>query len=331
MKNMQDLSFYSCEQPLDVPIVIVNGAARSGKTLVGKILGSCKNTEYLDEPWLPMVLAMSAGLGLVSRRLAVPMLRVYVNEMLNDRILMRHANFRPSDLTSIWSQKDPEEIFTRLIRLKTRKDVREYKRDKKTTLVINLTDTLPYQDLLKEAFPGSRTVHVVHEGLLVASETLRKRWYSDEELKKPTLAQLYRPYGIGRAKKYLYFWVKEGEEKYYLSLSEYARGLYYWRQFMEASLGHIARANKDIYSLRLPDFLRSPKTELARLARWLRLESTEQTANLIANLSYRPPVVTRAALSGVPRRELESCLGIYKRLGLATDIFKNLLEDGVTA
>src|SRR5688572_28712661 len=102
-------TFVSGSLDLTLPIYVVTGAARSGKTLLGKVLGTCAHVEYLDEPWLPIVLSMAADQGNMPRALAEGLMRTYVYELLNDRILMRHANFRPSDLTSMWLQKSPEE------------------------------------------------------------------------------------------------------------------------------------------------------------------------------------------------------------------------------
>jgi hypothetical protein len=188
------LSFYSGGNQLSVPTVVITGVARSGKTLVGNLLGSCQNVEHIDEPWLLMMLPIMAGEGAMPEMLARQMFQTYAYELWNDRILMRHVNFRPSDLSSIWKQKTPEEIFTRLIGLYSRDDVRRYVSENRQTLILTLTDTVPYCDFFWKTLPKCKIVHIVREGLAVALEVKRKRWLSDDEIRRPSHAKPYRAY-----------------------------------------------------------------------------------------------------------------------------------------
>jgi len=167
------LSFYSGSRQLSQlasTVVIVIGAGRSGKSLLGNIMGSCQHVEHIDEPWLPLVLPMLAGLGSIDEDLAVQMFQTSVTELLNDRILMRNANMRSSDMSSIWKQKSPEEIHSRLNDLHSREDVKQHGRDHQPTLVLNLPDTGPFSSLFKKAIPDCHIVHLLREGIDTALE-----------------------------------------------------------------------------------------------------------------------------------------------------------------
>lgn len=305
---------------LKLPIYVIAGAARSGKTLLGKILGTCSNVEYLDEPWLPIVLAAAAGIGSIPSFLAESLVRTYVYELLNDRILLRHANFRPSDLTSMWLQKSPEEIVSRLILLRTRDDVRRHIREKKTSLVINLTDSLPYADLIESCFPGCHIIHVVNDGWAVAHEVLKKRWFSDGQLEQPTLGQLYRVYRRARSNKtfYMSVWVETGQEEKFIRHSEYARSLQYWRRTMEMSLSAIARLQKGktFHAYYLPRLLADPSTEFRRLIEQFGFRPTEQTDRMLEGLVYTAFTPARHLLRSISAEDRRAVEDVQRKLKL---------------
>ncbi|HRK02926.1 MAG TPA: hypothetical protein PLH57_09705, partial [Oligoflexia bacterium] len=260
-----DHQLCSGDNQLNSPVILMTGTARAGKTTLGRIMGSCKNVEFFDEPWMLMTLIISAGLSLIDRNLAIGMFKTYFYELINDRILMRAVSFRPTDLSYIGHQKAPEEIKNRMLKLHSRNDVRKYILEKKTVIVLNLTDTTPYLSLLKEIFPDSPIIHVFSPGYCVAKETTLKGWYTDSELKRPTHGQLYRPVSISKSnrnnKRYFHFWVRPGDEQEFLKRSEFARGLYYWRRIIEMSkLPKVSVKNDSkLISFNFYDALNDPK------------------------------------------------------------------------
>lgn len=325
-----DLSFHSGRNQLGVPVVIITGVARSGKTLVGNLLGSCQHVEHIDEPWLLMMLPILASEGLVSEPLAIQMFQTYVSELSYDRILMRHVNFRPADLSSIWRQKTPQEIVTRLIGLYSRDDVRQYVREKQPTLVLTLTDTLPFCTFFYKAFPDCRIVHVVRDGLDVALAVAEKRWLADEELTKPLHPNLYRAYISKGTTYYLPYWVEIGYEERFLGFSEYTRGLYYWRRLMQMALvlGEYSVQTKSFRVVRFRDVLDRPREEISALIEFLGLIPTDLTEGLLAAISHCEKEVPNESLNNVDRRELDAVRMVYQELDMPTDKIDRLLCGG---
>ena len=277
-------------------VVIITGAGRSGKTLVGNLLGSCQHVEHIDEPWLPLVLPMLAGLGSIDENLAVQMFQTSVTELLNNRILMRDANLRPSDMSSIWKQKSPEEIFSRLINLHSREDVKRHGRDHEPTLVLNLPDTGPYSSLFKKAIPECHIVHLLRDGIDTALEVSDKGWLSDEELSHPDNPLPYREYSLASGDRTVYLpcWVEEGTEEQYLSYSDFGRGLYYWLRMANVEEIHMAGFDESQYTMvKYQDLIDHPARTFGTLQKRLNLTETDQTALLISALteqkSYEVP------------------------------------------
>ena len=67
-------------------IAIITGVCRSGKTLIGQILGSMNNVEYIDEPWFPIVVSLMQHYGSIEPEVAVDMFRAFTKELFNDII-----------------------------------------------------------------------------------------------------------------------------------------------------------------------------------------------------------------------------------------------------
>ena len=134
---------YAGDDHMEFPIVIITGVSRSGKTLLGQLLGSMENVEHIDEPYLPLMLPVMWDKGLVDEDVAVMFFRAFTEELFNDMILLRTANFRPSDLSTIWERKTSDEIYSRLVDLYSRDDVRKYVRDNGSVLLYNLAETVP--------------------------------------------------------------------------------------------------------------------------------------------------------------------------------------------
>jgi len=326
------LSFRSGKNQLGVlagSIVIITGAGRSGKSLLGNILGSCQHVEHIDEPWFPMVLPMLAGLGTIDEDLAVQMFQTSVTELLNDRLLMRNANLRPSDMSSIWKQKSPEEIFSRLINLHSRDDVKQHGRDHRPTLVLNLPDTVPFCSLFKKAVPDCHVIHLIRDGIDVALEVREKGWLSNEELSHPNNPLPYRKYTSVPTGQTVYLpcWVEDGSEEQYLSYSELGRGLYYWRRMSNDNDIRTAGFGESKYSIvKYEDLVERPAQTFEGLKTRLNLKSTEITELLLSQLT-KPGAgdMPSNVPTGPDIGEISGLKSRYEHLGLPVERVDQLL------
>lgn len=316
-------SFCSAANQPPVPTVVITGVARSGKTLVGNLLGSCLHAEHIDEPWILMELPIMAGKGLLPEPVAVNIFQTYLYELLNDRVLMRHANFRPADLSSVWRQKTPQEILDRLLGLQSRDDVRRYLRESHTTAVLTLTDTVPFCAFFQKALPGCRIVHVVHDGFEVAFDVAEKHWLSNEELVNPRHSNLYRHYvrPQDRMTYHLPFWLEEGKEEIYLGWSEYARALYYWRRHMEVACESkgVLEGQNVLRVIRLSDILDRPCDAIRALTEFLGLTPTELTEDLLRKIVRRERQLPDKVFAEVSHDEWQAVKKSYEGLGLSAD------------
>lgn len=306
-------------------VAIITGVSRSGKTLLGQLLGSMRNVEHVDEPWLPMMLPVMQGKGLIDREVANMLLRSFTEELFNDTILLRRANFRPRDKSSIWTCKGVQEIFFRLVSLHSRDDVRQYVRENDSVLLYNLAETVPYLSFFIETFPHCKIVNMIRNGPDVALATAGKRWFSDTQLKNPRNNQLFRAYQStdGTGQYYLPWWLQEEDSELFLSMGDFARGLCYWRSLLEQSQDQITElkaAHPHVYSeIKYEELVRSPACVLNNIAAFLDVAPSEQTASVLSMIENRPaedPSVY--PIAQVPECELERVIKIMDAFNYPT-------------
>lgn len=311
-------------------VIILTGAGRSGKTTLGNILGSCDNVEHIDEPWFPMMLPIMAYEGMIAEDLAHQLFITQIVELLYDKYLMRHVNFRPQDLSSVWQQKTPKEILSRLIGLDSREDARIYAAKQQPILVLTLTNTVPYIDFFRKAYPECSVIHVVREGLQVAMEFYSKGWLSNAEHLSPSQASPYRKYVsiTDGTTYYLPYWLEQGQEQRYLAASEFGRGLHYWRRIMSGLDWSAAEeSGQYIRTVKFSEIASCPENTIKTLLNDLGLASTSLTKQLLSQI--KPDVdaeINPAMISDIELNELRSVRQIYLDLGMSTSRLDSLLS-----
>lgn len=267
------LTFHAFSQLPSPDLLVVTGACRSGKTTLAKLLASHRDVEFQEEPWLGMMLPVLCHLGEIERAPAETLFQAYFEELCNDLVLLRGANFRPVDQSFVYEFKTRSAIRRRLVDLRSRADVVRYVAARRPLIVITLTETAPALSWLARALPRARFLHVVRNGLAVAAELAAREEFVDERLR---LALNNIPYrrldGL-----FLPWWVPPREQRIFLSLSGRGRAAYYWQRMV--ALGHqeIVRLSRKRRTLalevRFEDLVEDPRRLLERIHAWLRRRS----------------------------------------------------------
>jgi len=290
MLKKRKYGFFPQTKKLHFTVITVTGVNRSGKTLLANLLGTMENVEFLDEPWLPMMLPVMQGLGLVAPDVAKDIFKSYTEEMFYDMILLRRANFKPYDMSSIWPMKSAKEMFDRLMNLRRRCDAEKYAMGRKTMLVFTLSGAHPFLGFIQDVFPRGKIIHVVRNGVNVATEVGSKKWFANEHLKGPSDSYMYFPfYSKNQDQRYfLPWWVQEGDEELFLDLNDFSKGLYFWWKTLELSAKEAEQIQADMPNcyreVRYEDLITNPEKLVTDLAEWLKGSFTPQTHALFTTI-----------------------------------------------
>lgn len=309
---MSFLEYSFSESLRNFEITIVTGVCRSGKTLFSRLISSHDRIEYIDEPWTLMTIPILNGMNLIDKEVAQKIMNARIDELMNDVILLRQANFRPGDLSTIWQQQTPSSIFERLIGLQSRRDVDKYIKEHKPILLCVLSETIPFIPFLFETFPKCKIIHVIRHPIDVAQDVDDKKWFSSENLRKPSNNVLYRKTGLGNETYYFPWWVKKGDERYFLNLNDFAKGLYYWRRLLKNNndkRGYPENAYKEIKYERLTE---NVEFELQNAANFLKLTGGLRKNPVEIELPEKS--ASRIKLDETPSKELDEVNAILIEL-----------------
>jgi hypothetical protein len=297
---------------------VITGACRSGKTTLGNILSTTNYVEMAEEPWAGTALPLLVGLRKIDEAAGQEMFQKFAEEYLNDSILLRNANFRPGDLSSIWNRISPIDIFSRIAAVETRADVKIYVEEKNPILILNLAETLPFCSFFPKAIPSIKIIISVRKGLDVAMDCENKNWNSDQELLSPTWPTICYSY-IHKGKiLQLPWWVSAEDGELFLSYSIYERGLYYWCQLMESGLLELESLDEEgnrYLIVRYEDLIEDPEGQFIEAAKFLDVEATPLTTTTISKTRTRKNKVFKYGERKISEDLVNRAEMLYDRLG----------------
>lgn len=259
----------------EFPVTIITGVRRSGKSLLGNILATCEEAEYSEEPYPIMSLPIAIEKGEMNIDFASKLLNSYVVQLFIESILLRNANFRYNDLSSIWTKKTPEKIFNRMANVNTTAQAWNYIRSHNSSLVMTLPESMSFVDIWHQTIPRTKYIHVVRNGFDVASDVAKKLWFVNEKFKNPEVTDCYRLYN-NKEKWYFPWWVGEGDEEKFLNYSNYEKGLYYWLSLQESSKIELLD-NKKVLIVDYDKIVANPNDECKKVFDFLGLRQSELT------------------------------------------------------
>lgn len=263
---------------IDFKICFVSGMCRTGKTLLGTILSSCEKVEYAEEPWgitfIPKISTEAGIHGLLFEK----MLETYIKWLFDEVFLMRNVNFRPNDLSYIGKKKNQEEIKRRFYDFKNLLDVAKESSD--STFILNIAENCNDYLFYKKALKNFKIVYLIRHATSVATDVVEKKWFSIDKLSNPYQPNLYRKFN----NYYLPFWVQEEECNYFLSLTDFEKGLYYYTVMTEKTLATTDINSEDFYLVRYEDFVNSPLAVFDQVIKYLELKKTPMSDLLLAEI-----------------------------------------------
>ena len=122
---------YTPPKMLSNNIIIIDGIARSGKLLLGKIASSFFNTEHFEMGRNFEDLAPGIEFKKMKIDYAESFIKTYLNELIYNKYLSRNVNFRASDLTGVKNSQNFELYKKRLKRKEGNEAIKLIKKEKK--------------------------------------------------------------------------------------------------------------------------------------------------------------------------------------------------------
>jgi len=273
--------------------IVITGSARSGTTILGKILHSFAAVEYAFEPpTLASLFALCATLPEASWKL---LYETYLYEdLLINSIAGRSINCNLKDDSSIYNVKSQQDIQTRLE--KSYSKVAAEAAAEHRTIAYKLPSIVKWMPQLQSYYPSTKVIVATRKAPEVFNSVFRKGWLDDQSLQNNNTMW---PYQIVDGQK-VPSWVSEEDTQQWLEMDELHRVAYYY-----ISVSEPLSKMDNFIQVRYADLIDNPMTVLSKLAADLGLEFTDKTENIISTISRKTFQFDESLLTGLNSQVLE--------------------------
>lgn len=235
--------------------MLITGSARSGTTIMGKLVHSLDQVDYAFEP--PFLFSHIPLINHMPREQWRLLYETYLFEDQHmDAVAGRRLNFNVHDDSNVFIAKERPLIEERVNGRSTRQSI--LPKALNNTIAYKMPDMLPYISRLRNYYPNMTIVIMFRKASEVISSLLRKRWFSDESLSNS--ASIWP--SVVSSKPYVPFWVPVNEIQNWFNLNEIDRCMYYYCLMYE----HI-RTNARTIIVDYDNFLSDPAQTLNKISK----------------------------------------------------------------
>jgi hypothetical protein len=255
--------------------IFISGSARSGTTIIGKLISTLSNVEYFYEPLLPVPIMLNNGI-----KNSKKLLEIYlVENLLGESIAGRNFNFNENDDSCIYNSKSKKEIDEVMSKAHDRKELEE--KYLKTVFSMKIPDLIFFLRDLRFLYPNTNYVLMHRNPNDVINSLKRKGWFSSKNLQKINLTPKYPKKIIDNIK--IPYWVKQEDENFWLNTDEINRCAYYYKRISEEVLEN---AGSSII-INYEEFIEKPNEVFRYLVKLLGLEFGEKTEEILSTVQYQ--------------------------------------------
>ena len=252
--------------------VLVTGSARSGTTIIGKLLSSFDCAEYAYEP--PALLTLISAINEIDETQWRMLYEAYLyEEFLLNALAGRVFNFNKFDDSAIFKTKSQEEIDRRLSLNLAKSSAEELA--SKHTVIYKIPDIGGKAAMLKKYYPSMNIVIMLRDAVGTLNSVIQRGWFN----KKNEESNLIWPFTIFEAKR-VPFWVLPKDIEYWVGLSEIDRAAYYY-----------VRINEDISNIsdgiviKYSNLIQSPQVVAGNLSEKLGLHLSEKSLEIVGAIT----------------------------------------------
>jgi len=246
-----------------------SGSARSGTTILGKIIHSFQNVEYAFEP--PILFSLFALIDKMPKTQWGLLYETFLYEdILMGALSGRGLNCNRKDDSSIYKVKTADMIKKRLSH--SLRKVEANSLVHKSTIAYKMPNIVPFIPKLKKYYPQTKVVVITRNAPEVFHSLLEKKWFGNKNLRAKNIIWPNRTHkGLG-----VPFWVRKGEEQLWYSMDELHRCAYYYIR-VNKPLNRIPNAIVIKYN----NLVAHPTGTAKRLAAKLNLRFGEKTRMIL--------------------------------------------------
>lgn len=266
--------------------ILISGSARSGTTIVGKLIHSFETIEYVFEP--PALIALFPLINAMPRHHWDYLYEAYLyEEFLINAVSGRSINTNRADDSSIFKLKDEEEIERRLNRSWTKGAATRRALDSR--VAYKIPNIACYVPELCRRYPGMAVIMMVRNAVETIHSLMAKNVFTPGH-PSSTLPWPFRIIENVR----IPYWVRIGDEKLWNELNEIDRYAYYYIRMNENVGG-----SSQQFVLKYSELVNSPFVVSKKIADFLGLAFGKRTEAIIASIKPSGKVLDTGIIDSI--------------------------------
>lgn len=211
--------------------ILISGSARSGTTIIGKIIHSFEGVEYAFEP--PLLFTLFSMIETFPQDEWMLLFESYLYEdFFINAVAGRSINCNRRDDSSIYNVKDHQEIEKRLSKSLSKNEAEE--KGKHKVISFKMPDIVPYLLRFQQYYPDIKIVIMKRECISTINSLVAKKWFAEENSQQ----NFIWPFRMHNGSQIPY-WVRAEDDDAWSKMSELDKCAYYY-----------IRVNEDIPKIR---------------------------------------------------------------------------------
>lgn len=266
--------------------VLITGAARSGTTILGKLVHSLEGFEYAFEP--PLLYSMFPLIDVLSNDKWRLLYETYLYEdFFLNALSGRNLNFNVSDASSVYGAKPRELVDARLNHSVRKAEAERVQVEHR--LAYKIPDIVPFVPRLKEFYPDMTIIRIRREPVETINSLVAKEWFSPANSK----LNVIWPFKVVDNVQ-VPFWVCDSDIALWPRMSEVDRCAYYYLMMNE---GHFSGQNQ--IDIEYGELLRMPRETANLIVSKLGAEFGAKTAEIVDSVEPTNPPRNKEILNFV--------------------------------
>jgi hypothetical protein len=295
-------------------LLVITGAARSGTTILGKIIGSFENTHYIFEPHISILIPTLIEKKYLAEEQGGELLKALLFEELYLQMIHgRYVNFNEKDDSYIGNYVNPEDVKTRWKNLSRRKDAIADIENNDYVFSLKIPNVQPILPTIKKLFPKMKVIHVIRDGNDCVSSSIRREFYSQDYFNRRNIE-----WGANYKSLKIPWYVRTEDKDLFLKWNQYTRAAYLWRFFTEIGMDYTKKNRSDTLEFRFEDFRSKPYEFTEKIEKFVGKKRSDISVKHIDSIKTHKQLVYDDVTSNVETPEREKYENLRAKLGYPT-------------
>ncbi len=263
-------------------LILIDGVTRSGKSLVGPIIGSYNKVYPMQHQALLDNLMPILDKNNINPNIARSLLIFFFNQNIYSLNISRCVNLRPEDNSSLINTKESQRYLENLTRKEGDYIIKEIKK-KNYSPIFMTHDLLSMIDSFKKLKISFKLIYTYRhpiDNIFSFFKKYGKKLKAKNKFKynhnNPRIYQM-----MIKERNILLPYYVENESRKFLSLNPAEKSVFYYLSSLKRSMTKYKKNKKDVLPVRYDDFAEKTKKELTRISKFLNCKPSNFTSKCL--------------------------------------------------